>query len=45
MTAYRFVAFGISAISAAAMLHVGLYWDRFVGRLICPFACERTLAA
>lgn len=36
MTAYRLVALGVVAISAAAMLYVGLYQSRFVGRLICP---------
>ncbi len=40
MTAQRFVAFGISAISAAAMLYVGLYQSRFVGRLICPIFAD-----
>src|SRR5262249_62283693 len=43
MTVYRFIAFGLAAISAAAMLYVGLYQSRFVGRLICPIfkdGCE-----
>ena len=36
MNLYRFIAFGVAAVSAAAMLYVGLYQSRFVGRLICP---------
>ena len=43
MTVYRFIAFGLAAISAAAMLYVGLYQARLVGRLICPIfgnGCE-----
>lgn len=40
MTVYRFIAFGISAVSAAAMLYVGLYQSRFVGRLICPIFAD-----
>lgn len=36
MTVYRFIALGVAAISATAMLYVGLYQSRFVGRLICP---------
>ena len=40
MTAYRFIAFGISAVSTAAMLYVGLYQGRFVGRLICPIFAD-----
>ena len=40
MTTYRFIAFGISAVSAAAMLYVGLYQGRFVGRLICPIFAD-----
>jgi|SRR5579875_65093 uncharacterized membrane protein len=43
MTVYRFIALGVAAISAAAMLYVGLYQSRFVGRLICPIfsdGCE-----
>jgi uncharacterized membrane protein len=43
MTVYRFIAFGLATISAAAMLYVGLYQARLVGRLICPIfgnGCE-----
>jgi len=40
MTVYRFIAFGLAAISAAAMLYVGLYQSRFVGRLICPIFAD-----
>jgi uncharacterized membrane protein len=43
MMVYRLVALGIAGISAAAMLYVGLYQSRFVGRLICPIfkdGCE-----
>jgi uncharacterized membrane protein len=40
MTSYRFIALGISAVSAAAMLYVGLYQGRFVGRLICPILAD-----
>ena len=40
MTSYRFIALGISAVSAAAMLYVGLYQGRFVGRLICPIFAD-----
>jgi uncharacterized membrane protein len=43
MTVYRLIAFGVAAASAAAMLYVGLYQSRFVGRLICPIfgdGCE-----
>ncbi len=36
MIAYRLVAFGISAASAAVMLYVGLYQSRAVKRLVCP---------
>jgi uncharacterized membrane protein len=36
MLIYRVIAFGIAAVSAAAMLYVGLYQARFVGHLICP---------
>jgi uncharacterized membrane protein len=36
MTIYRYFAFAIAALSAAAMLYVGLYQSRLVGRLICP---------
>ena len=40
---YRVIALGIAAVSAAAMLYVGLYQSRFVDRLICPIfedGCE-----
>lgn len=40
---YRVVAFAVAAASAAAMLYVGLYQSRLVGRLICPIfgdGCE-----
>lgn len=40
MNLYRLIAFGIAAISAAAMLYVGLYQSRFVGRLICPIFAD-----
>ena len=40
MTAYRFIALTVSAVSAAAMLYVGLYQSRFVGRLICPIFAD-----
>ncbi|MBX6329101.1 MAG: vitamin K epoxide reductase family protein [Pseudolabrys sp.] len=40
MITYRFVALGVAAISAAAMLYVGLYQSRFVGRLICPIFAD-----
>ena len=40
MTAYRFIALAVSAVSAAAMLYVGLYQSRFVGRLICPIFAD-----
>src|SRR5260370_9200916 len=36
MSIYRYFAFAIAAVSAAAMLYVGLYQSRLVGRLICP---------
>jgi uncharacterized membrane protein len=36
MDIYRLIGLGIAAISAAAMLYVGLYQSRIVGRLICP---------
>src|SRR6516225_8642098 len=36
MNIYRFIALAVAAVSAAAMLYVGLYQGRFVGRLICP---------
>lgn len=37
MNAFRYLAFAVSAASAAAMIYVGLYQSRLVGRLICPF--------
>lgn len=40
---YRLVGFAVAGVSAAAMLYVGLYQSRFVGRLICPIfkdGCE-----
>jgi uncharacterized membrane protein len=37
MNAVRYLAFAVSAASAAAMFYVGLYQSRLVGRLICPF--------
>jgi len=40
MTAYRFIAFSVAAVSAAAMFYVGLYQSRFVGRLICPIFAD-----
>ena len=40
MSAYRFIALAVSAVSAAAMLYVGLYQSRFVGRLICPIFAD-----
>lgn len=36
MNLYRLVAFAVAALSGTAMLYVGLYQSRFVGRLICP---------
>ena len=36
MSIYRYFAFAIAAVSATAMLYVGLYQSRLVGRLICP---------
>ena len=36
MIVYRLIALGITVLSGAAMLYVGLYQSRFVGRLICP---------
>lgn len=36
MGTYRYVAFAIATLSAGAMLYVGLYQSRLVGRLICP---------
>jgi uncharacterized membrane protein len=40
MNLYRLIVFGVAAISAAAMLYVGLYQSRFVGRLICPIFAD-----
>lgn len=40
MNLYRLVAFAIAAVSATAMLYVGLYQSRFVGRLICPIFAD-----
>jgi uncharacterized membrane protein len=43
MNIYRFIAFVVAAMSAAAMLYVGLYQSRLVGRLLCPIfgdGCE-----
>lgn len=40
MSTYRYVAFALAAASAAAMLYVGLYQSRLVGRLICPIFGE-----
>ena len=40
MAMYRFIALGLAAVSAAAMLYVGLYQGRFVGRLICPIFAD-----
>ena len=40
MSLYRFIALGISAVSAAAVLYVGLYQARFIGRLICPIFAD-----
>jgi uncharacterized membrane protein len=40
MSMYRYIAFAVAAASAAAMLYVGLYQSRLVGRLICPFFGE-----
>src|SRR5438445_7579192 len=40
MNMYRYVAIGLAASSAVAMLYVGLYQSRLVGRLICPFFGE-----
>jgi uncharacterized membrane protein len=39
----RFFALGVAAVSATAMLYVGLYQSRFVGHLLCPLfkgGCE-----
>ena len=40
MSMYRYFAFAVAAASAAAMLYVGLYQSRLVGRLICPIFGE-----
>jgi uncharacterized membrane protein len=43
MNIYRLIAFGVAAASAAAMIYVGLYQSRLVGRLLCPIfgdGCE-----
>jgi uncharacterized membrane protein len=40
MIVYRLVAIGVAAASAAAMLYIGLYQSRFVGRLFCPIFAE-----
>lgn len=40
MTIYRFIAFALAAVSAAAMLYVGLYQSRFIGRLVCPIFAD-----
>jgi uncharacterized membrane protein len=40
MGIYRYIAFAVAAASSAAMLYVGLYQSRLVGRLICPFLGE-----
>jgi uncharacterized membrane protein len=40
MSMYRYIAFAVAAASAAAMLYVGLYQSRLVGRLICPIFGE-----
>src|SRR5690242_5293402 len=36
MSIYRTIAIAVAALSAAAMLYVGLYQSRLVGHLICP---------
>jgi uncharacterized membrane protein len=36
MSIYRYIAFAGAAVSAAAMIYVGLYQSRLVGRMICP---------
>jgi uncharacterized membrane protein len=36
MSLYRIIAIAVAGASAAAMLYVGLYQGRFVGRLVCP---------
>jgi len=40
MSMYCHVAFAVAAASAAAILFVGLYQSRLVGRLICPIFGE-----
>jgi len=40
MSVYRYVALAVAAMSAAAMLYVGLYQSRLVGRMICPIFGE-----
>jgi len=40
MSVYRYVALAAAAMSAAAMLYVGLYQSRLVGRMICPIFGE-----
>jgi uncharacterized membrane protein len=40
MDLHRNVAIGLAAISAAAMIYVGLYQSRLVGRLVCPIFGE-----
>lgn len=40
MNVYRLIALSVAAISAGAMLYVGLYQSRFVGRLICPIFAD-----
>ena len=40
MSIYRYIAFAVAAVSAAAMLYVGLYQSRLVGRRICPVFSE-----
>jgi uncharacterized membrane protein len=43
MSVFRIVALAVAAVSAAAMLYVGLYQSRLVGRMICPVfgqSCE-----
>jgi uncharacterized membrane protein len=40
MSVYRYVAFAVAGMSTAAMLYVGLYQSRLVGRMICPIFGE-----
>jgi uncharacterized membrane protein len=40
MIVYRLIALGVAVLSGAAMLYVGLYQSRFVGRLICPIFAD-----